>query len=123
EVVEERAKLRQALIKDKRNQNLVLLPAAQTRDKHAVSIKQMKQVIEDLQAVGYTYVLTDGPAGLEQGVKNARAGPTEPVARRNRSRCWMAICPGRRIAISPAVCVERKFPSSTWRRRRASWTV
>ncbi|HLK58588.1 MAG TPA: septum site-determining protein MinD, partial [Chthonomonadaceae bacterium] len=79
DVVEERAKLRQALIKDKRNQNLALLPAAQTRDKNAVSVKQMKQVLEDLQAEGYTFILIDCPAGIEQGFKNATAGATEAI--------------------------------------------
>ena len=52
DVVEGRAKLRQALIKDKRNQNLALLPAAQTRDKSAVSPQQMKQIVAELQEEG-----------------------------------------------------------------------
>lgn len=79
DVVEGRAKLRQALIKDKRNQNLALLPAAQTRDKSAVSLRQMQQVIADIQEEGYTYVLIDCPAGIEQGFKNATAGATEAI--------------------------------------------
>lgn len=79
DVVEGRAKLRQALIKDKRNQNLALLPAAQTRDKNAISVKQMKQVVEDLQAEGFTFILIDCPAGIEQGFKNATAGATEAI--------------------------------------------
>ena len=79
DVVEGRAKLRQALIKDKRNQNLALLPAAQTRDKSAVNVAQMQQVVADLLAEGYTYVLIDCPAGIEQGFKNATAGATEAI--------------------------------------------
>src|SRR5579875_3454284 len=47
DVVEGRAKLRQALVRDKRHQNLALLPAAQTRDKSAVSPRQMQQVITE----------------------------------------------------------------------------
>lgn len=79
DVVEGRAKLRQALIKDKRNQNLALLPAAQTRDKSAVSVAQMQQVVADLLSEGYTFVLIDCPAGIEQGFKNATAGATEAI--------------------------------------------
>lgn len=79
DVVEERCKLRQALIKDKRQPNLVLLPAAQTRDKSAVNPDQMRKLIADLQEEGYGYVLIDCPAGIEQGFKNATAGATEAI--------------------------------------------
>jgi septum site-determining protein MinD len=79
DVVEGRAKLRQALIKDKRHQNLVLLPAAQTRDKSAVSTRQMQQIIIEIQEEGYTFILIDCPAGIEQGFKNATAGATEAI--------------------------------------------
>ena len=79
DVVEERAKVRQALIKDKRNPNLALLPAAQTRDKSAVSIRQMQQVVQEVKDEGYTYILIDCPAGIEQGFKNATAGASEAI--------------------------------------------
>ncbi|MBC7809023.1 MAG: septum site-determining protein MinD [Akkermansiaceae bacterium] len=79
DVVEGRAKLRSALIKDKRNQNLVFLPAAQTRDKSAVSPEQMKALVADIQAEGYTFILIDCPAGIEQGFKNATAGADEAI--------------------------------------------
>ncbi|MBI6546023.1 MAG: septum site-determining protein MinD, partial [Cyanobacteria bacterium NC_groundwater_1444_Ag_S-0.65um_54_12] len=79
DVVEGRCKLRQALIKDKRMPNLVLLPAAQTRDKTAVNPEQMQQLIADLQSNGYRYVLIDCPAGIEQGFRNATAGATEAI--------------------------------------------
>jgi septum site-determining protein MinD len=79
DVVEGRAKLRSALIKDKRNQNLVLLPAAQTRDKSAVSPEQMKELVASLQEEGYTYILLDCPAGIEQGFRNATAGANEAI--------------------------------------------
>ncbi|HON72097.1 MAG TPA: AAA family ATPase, partial [bacterium] len=49
DVVEGRAKLRQALIKDKRFPNLCLLPAAQTRDKEAVSPEDMIRLCRDLR--------------------------------------------------------------------------
>ncbi len=79
DVVEGRAKLRAAMIKDKRNQNLALLPAAQTRDKSAVNPTQMKQLIAEILEEGYTYILIDCPAGIEQGFRNATAGATEAI--------------------------------------------
>ena len=79
DVVEDRAEVRKALIKDKRNQNLALLPAAQTRDKTAVSPDQMRQVIRSVLGEGYTYILIDCPAGIEQGFKNATAGANEAI--------------------------------------------
>jgi septum site-determining protein MinD len=79
DVVEGRARLKQALIRDKRMQNLAMLPAAQTRDKSAVSATQMKQVVEDLKVEGFTFILIDCPAGIEQGFKNATAGATEAI--------------------------------------------
>ena len=79
DVVEGRAKLRSALIKDKRNANLVFLPAAQTRDKSAVSPDQMKSLVADILAEGYSFVLIDCPAGIEQGFKNATAGADEAI--------------------------------------------
>ncbi|MBN9389678.1 MAG: septum site-determining protein MinD [Chloroflexi bacterium] len=73
DVVEGRAKLRQALIKDKRHPELALLPAAQTRDKNAVSPAQMADLTNQL-AQDFDFVLVDSPAGIEQGFKNAIAG-------------------------------------------------
>jgi septum site-determining protein MinD len=79
DVVEGRAEFRKALIKDKRNQNLCLLPAAQTRDKSAVSPDQMKKVVGDLLDDGFTFVMIDCPAGIEQGFRNAIAGANEAI--------------------------------------------
>lgn len=79
DVVEGVAKLRQALIKDKKNPNLMLLPAAQTRDKSSVSVRQMQQIIEEVKAEGFTFILIDCPAGIEQGFRNATAGATESI--------------------------------------------
>src|SRR5580698_8367665 len=70
DVVEERCKLRQALVKDKKLPNLSLLPAAQTRDKSAVTAEQMKKLCEELKSM-YDFVLVDSPAGIEQGFQNA----------------------------------------------------
>jgi len=63
DVVEERCKLRQALVKDKKLGNLSLLPAAQTRDKSAVTAEQMKKLCDELKAM-YDFVLVDSPAGI-----------------------------------------------------------
>lgn len=72
-VVEGTCRLRQALIKDKRLQNLHLLPAAQTRDKEAVTPEQMKALGDELREQ-FDYVLVDSPAGIERGFKNAATG-------------------------------------------------
>ena len=73
DVIEGKCKLRQALIKDKRFQELFLLPAAQTRDKNAINEEQMKNLINELKQ-DFDYILIDCPAGIEQGFKNAIAG-------------------------------------------------
>ena len=78
DVVEEKCKLRQALIKDKRFNELFLLPAAQTRDKSAVNEEQMKELIGKLKDE-FDYILIDCPAGIEQGFKNAIAGADRAI--------------------------------------------
>jgi septum site-determining protein MinD len=78
DVVEGTCKVKQALIKDKRYEGLYLLPAAQTRDKMAVSPEQMKKVVADLEA-DFDYIIIDCPAGIEQGFKNAIAGAKSAI--------------------------------------------
>ena len=78
DVVEEKCKLRQALIKDKRFNELFLLPAAQTRDKSAVNEDQMKDLTKKLKEE-FDYILIDCPAGIEQGFKNAIAGADRAI--------------------------------------------
>ncbi|MDQ4075544.1 MAG: septum site-determining protein MinD [Chloroflexota bacterium] len=73
DVVEGRARLAQALVRDKRFPDLHLLPAAQTRDKTAVSPSQMVQVCDALRP-RYDFILVDSPAGIEQGFQNAISG-------------------------------------------------
>lgn len=73
-VVEGTCRLKQALIRDKRVEGLYLLPAAQTRDKNAVTPTQMRTLVADLKEEGFDFVLMDCPAGIEQGFKNAIAG-------------------------------------------------
>ncbi len=72
DVVEGRCKLRQALIRDKRLENLFLIPAAQTRDKTAVSPKDMVKLSDELRKE-FDWILIDSPAGIERGFRNAIA--------------------------------------------------
>src|SRR5690349_5411179 len=68
--------VQKALIKDRRLENLWLLPASQTDDKDAVTPDDMRSLIFELKA-SYDFVLIDCPAGIEQGFKNAIAGADE----------------------------------------------
>ncbi len=77
-VIEGECKLRQALIKDKRLDGLYLLPAAQTRDKNAVSPDGMRKLVAQLKEE-FDYVLIDCPAGIEQGFKNSVAGADRAI--------------------------------------------
>ena len=78
DVIEGNCKIKQALIKDKKNPNLYLLPSAQTRDKTAVTPEQMKQLTEILKEE-FDYVILDCPAGIEQGFMNAIAGASRAL--------------------------------------------
>jgi len=60
------ANIRQALIKDKRVQNLFILPASQTRDKDALSQEGVEKVLNELKKE-YDYIICDSPAGIEKG--------------------------------------------------------
>ena len=73
DVVEEKCRLKQALIKHKKYDNLYLLPSAQTRDKDSVTPEQMKKLVDELRSE-FDYILLDCPAGIEQGFRNAIAG-------------------------------------------------
>ena len=77
DVVEGRCRLRQAMIRDKRLPNLFLIPAAQTRDKTAVSPTDMVQLCNELRQE-FDWVLIDSPAGIERGFRNAIA-PADQV--------------------------------------------
>ncbi len=78
DVVEGSCRVKQALIKDKRYEGLYLLPAAQTRDKSAVSPQQMIKLCNELREE-YDYIIIDCPAGIEQGFKNAIAGADKAI--------------------------------------------
>ncbi|AKJ42168.1 septum site-determining protein MinD [Pragia fontium] len=66
-VIQGDATLNQALIKDKRTDNLYILPASQTRDKDALTKEGVAKVLEDLNEMGYDFVVCDSPAGIESG--------------------------------------------------------
>lgn len=65
-VINEEATLRQALIRDKRCENLFILPASQTRDKEALTKEGVGRVLEQLSQE-FEYVVCDSPAGIEKG--------------------------------------------------------
>ncbi len=66
-VINGEATLTQALIKDKRVENLYILPASQTRDKEALNKEGVESVINELKAEGFEYIVCDSPAGIEMG--------------------------------------------------------
>ena len=76
DVVEGQCRLRQALIKDRRLPDFYLLPAAQTRDKNAITSVQMEQLCQQLRQE-FDYIIIDSPAGIEQGFRNAIVGADE----------------------------------------------
>lgn len=78
DVAEGRCRLGQALVKDKRFDELYLLPAAQTKDKHAVGPEQVKEMVLELKN-DFDYVVIDCPAGIEQGFRNAIAGADKAI--------------------------------------------
>jgi septum site-determining protein MinD len=76
DVVEGRCRLRQAMIKDKRLSELYLIPAAQKRDKTAVSPGDMIRVCDELRRE-FDFIFIDSPAGIERGFKNTVAPADE----------------------------------------------
>ena len=78
DVIEERCRLKQAMIKDKRFPNLFLLPTAQTRDKNDISPQDMLKLVNELKE-DFDYVIIDCPAGIEQGFENAVIGADRAI--------------------------------------------
>jgi septum site-determining protein MinD len=76
DVIEERCRLRQAVVRHKHLSKLFLLPAAQTRDKTAVGVEDMLCICSEL-AEEYDVILIDSPAGIERGFRYAIAPATE----------------------------------------------
>ncbi|MGX2042111.1 septum site-determining protein MinD [Methylocaldum sp. MU1018] len=69
-VINQEATLNQALIRDKRCENLYILPASQTRDKEALSQEGVERVLNELSET-FEYVICDSPAGIERGANLA----------------------------------------------------
>jgi septum site-determining protein MinD len=72
-------RLDQALVKDKRQPNLALLPAAQNRSKESITPEQMAELVSKLSSSKFDFVLIDSPAGIEGGFKNAIAAAQEAI--------------------------------------------
>jgi len=72
DVIEGRCKLKQAMIRDKHYPEMHLIPAAQTRDKNAVSPSDMVRICNDLKPDA-DFIIIDSPAGIERGFRNAIA--------------------------------------------------
>lgn len=78
DVISGECSLEKALVRDKRQPNLVLLPAAQSRNKEAITPEQMKEIVDQLSKA-HDYVLIDSPAGIEMGFRNAIAAAEEAI--------------------------------------------
>lgn len=78
DIIEGKCRKQQAMIRDRKFANLFIIPAAQTREKTAVTPEQMKELCAEL-AAEFDYVFIDCPAGIEQGFKNAIAGAETAV--------------------------------------------
>jgi septum site-determining protein MinD len=66
-VINKEARLSQALIRDKRTENLHILPASQTKDKDSLTMEGVEEVLEELKESGFEYIVCDSPAGIEHG--------------------------------------------------------
>ncbi|MFH2038706.1 MAG: septum site-determining protein MinD [Chloroflexota bacterium] len=82
DVVEGRCRLRQAMIRDKRLPDLYLIPAAQTRDKSAVSPSDMVHLCDELRQE-CDWILIDSPAGIERGFRNSIAAADQVLVMTN----------------------------------------
>jgi septum site-determining protein MinD len=82
DVVEGRCRLKQAMIRDKRLPELYLIPAAQTRDKTAVSPSDMVRLCDELRPE-VDWILIDSPAGIERGFKNSIAAADKVLVMTN----------------------------------------
>ncbi|MBE1274904.1 septum site-determining protein MinD [Enterovibrio baiacu] len=82
-VINGEANLHQALIKDKRIENLFVLPASQTRDKDALTKDGVARVLDDLKAMDFDFIICDSPAGIEAGALMALYFADEAIVTTN----------------------------------------
>lgn len=78
-VINGEANLKQALIKDKRSENLFILAASQTKDKESLTEEGVEKVIADLKNSGFEYIICDSPAGIETGAMMAMYWADEAI--------------------------------------------
>lgn len=83
-VIQGDATLNQALIKDKRTENLYILPASQTRDKDALTREGVAKVLDDLKAMDFEFIVCDSPAGIETGALMALYFADEAIITTNQ---------------------------------------
>lgn len=81
-VIREEANLNQALIKDKRTENLFILPASQTRDKDALTYEGVEHILEELKK-DFEFIVCDSPAGIETGAVMAMYFADEAIVTTN----------------------------------------
>ncbi len=82
-VINEEARLNQALIKDKRTETLYILPASQTRDKEALTKDGVQSVLQELREQEFEYIVCDSPAGIEHGALMAMYFADEAIVATN----------------------------------------
>lgn len=82
-VIQGDATLNQALIKDKRTDNLYILPASQTRDKDALTREGVEKILNNLGEMNFDFVVCDSPAGIETGALMALYFADEAVITTN----------------------------------------
>jgi len=82
DVIEERCRLSQGMIRDRRYENLFLIPAAQTRDKTSIAPSDMIRLCDELRPIA-DWIIIDSPAGIERGFRNAIAPSDEVVVLTN----------------------------------------
>ena len=78
-VIQGDAKLKQALIKDKRVDTLSILPTSQTRDKDALTEDGVERVLNELVQMGFEFIICDSPAGIEHGALMALTFADEAI--------------------------------------------
>lgn len=82
-VINGEATLNQAMIKDKRTENLFILPASQTRDKDALTKEGVQRILTELDEMGFDFIICDSPAGIEQGALMALYFADEAIVTTN----------------------------------------
>ena len=114
DVIESNCRMKQALIKDKRfDDQLYLLPSAQTRDKTSVTPEQMKKLIDDIRD-DFDFILLDCPAIAFWNPCSIPAGQSSRIKSKSflRSSTSFFICSGDTLVLS-LVCAEgRRYRSS-----------